>query len=252
MDEPGSADLLCHVQKLLALSLTTCVIAFPRYLCCKVLPSYTLTTAAPVQTVQPRPRYQSVSTSSSSVTAATIRLAEYHTPANYWAGQLSFGWSNKGHANSVAAVQFRGVACGCGPNAFARFVLFRNDVAQIKLNAFLLRSSVKSSLDVLCLVGPYSITTCAQEHHAGSTSAFARNDATAVSRAHAQCMSRCLPRPGTQPAIPQHLPTYFQRYVLSTLYVVQHCTEVMWVHLSFGIPVGPQVNTNQVIMTNTT
>ena len=30
-----------------------------------------------------------------------------------------------------------------------------------------------------------------------------------VSRAHAQCMSRCLPRPGTQPAIPQHLPTYF-------------------------------------------
>ena len=59
----------------------------------------------------------------------------YRTPGNYWAGQINFGWSKNGHANSVAAVQFRVVASGCGPKTFASFELFRNDVVQIKLNA---------------------------------------------------------------------------------------------------------------------
>ena len=57
---------------------------------------------------------------------------QYRTPANYWAGQINFGWSKNGHAKSVAAVQFRVTAGGCGPNAFASFVLFRKDVVQIK------------------------------------------------------------------------------------------------------------------------
>ena len=69
----------------------------------------------------------------------------YRTPGNYWAGQIIFGWSKNGHVNSVAAVQFRVVARGCGPKAFASFVLFRNDVVKIKLNVFLRRSSVNSS-----------------------------------------------------------------------------------------------------------
>ena len=74
---------------------------------------------------------------------ALIRGYDYRTPGNYWAGQINFGWSKNGHAN---AVQFRVVASGCGPKAFASFVLFRNDVVQIKLYAFLPRSSVNSSV----------------------------------------------------------------------------------------------------------
>ena len=87
----------------------------------------------------------------------------HRTPANDWAGQLNVGWSKNGHANSVAAVQFRVVASGCGPNAFARFGLFRNDVVQIKLNAFLCRSSVKSLLG--CFFGCTMPRRTVQHHH---------------------------------------------------------------------------------------
>ena len=66
---------------------------------------------------------------------------------------------------------------------------------------------------VLCLVGPYSITTCAQEHHAGSRSAFARNDATA-SESCACTMHVTLPSTTWDSA--RHTPASV--YLLSTLH----------------------------------
>jgi len=95
--------------------------------------------------------------------AAAIHVA-ICTPANYWAGQISFGWSKSRHANSVAAVRLRVAAgsrgsnerekphCGkttqrapsCGPDALVSFVLFRRDVTQIKWYKFLCRSLVES------------------------------------------------------------------------------------------------------------
>ena len=38
------------------------------------------------------------------------------------------GLSKNGHANSVAEAQVRVAAGSCGPNAFASFVIFRNNV----------------------------------------------------------------------------------------------------------------------------
>ena len=57
---------------------------------------------------------------------------------------MRFGWSKNPHANSVAAVQFHVAAGSCGPNTIESFVLFRDDVVQIKWYKILRRSSVES------------------------------------------------------------------------------------------------------------
>ena len=105
----------------------------------------------------------------------------YRTPGNYWAGQIKFGLSKNGHANSVDAVQFRVVAIGCGSKAFASFVLFRNDVVQIKLNALLRRSPVNSSLG--CFFGCTMPRRTVQHYHVCTRTPCWRE--TCVRRLHA-------------------------------------------------------------------
>ena len=134
--------------------------------------------------------------------------------------------------------QFRVAAGSCGQNAFASFVLVRNDVVQFKSYKFL-RSSSRwdGSLAVLCLVGLHIVTTCAQERHAGAKSAVARNDATA---SESCTMYTTLSRSPMTWHSAVHTPAFV--YLLT-----------MWVQLvSFGTLVGPQFSTNRDIVTNTT
>lgn len=119
-------------------------------------------------------------------------------PAKHWPGKKTFGWSRRRHAYCVSAVQIRVAAGKCDPSAFARFVLFRNDVVKIRRYKFelLCRSSVESTLLWFfgCTLAPSTARRthmctyiCAQAPHCGVVSAWhcgawsavARNDTTA-------------------------------------------------------------------------